>query len=402
MSMHSKLTPQAHEVKQSQARFMANPGSLYVHIPFCIHHCHYCDFAVVAGQDHLADAYLQALNQEIDLLGDECLPSRPLTTVFFGGGTPTQLSAQQLQKLIDIVRNRFPLSDQVEWSVEANPEGLSLDKIKTLADGGVNRISLGIQSMSDTLLHQLERHHSHQDILAVLDLVHPYFTNVAVDLIFGIPGQTPDDWEQQLEWLQQFPIKHVSTYGLTYEKGTRLWKARQQGAIMPVAEDLEAQMYRHAMCRLPELGFQQYEISNFAQSGWQCQHNETYWSNQPHYGFGLGAARYLNGCRSTNTRSMHTYLTHLEKRQSVIQHQETLSPQDRARETAMLNLRRVRGLHRSEFQAQTGFDIDPLAASAIAWGKAQGWLHDDGVCIALTREGRLFADEVLGRFLLAE
>ncbi len=400
--MQSKLTPQAIEVKQSQAAFVANPASLYLHIPFCVHHCHYCDFAVVSGKDHLADAYLDALEAEIRLVLVDHPSSSPIETLFIGGGTPTQLSPAQLERLLQMIRRHFTLSEGFEWSVEANPDGLTLDKIKVLAHNGVNRLSLGVQSFENHLLKLLERQHTREDVLKVLDRVRPYFQQTAIDLIFGIPEQSLEEWQSDLAWAHRLGLTHVSVYGLTYEKGTGLWKAMHQGKVAPLAESEEAALYRLAMTWLPEHGLEQYEIANFAVPGCACRHNQTYWANRPHYGFGLGAARYLQGCRSTNTRSLHTYLDRLAQGQSVVQHQEQLLPEERARETAMLNLRRAEGIVRRDFLSTTGLAIDDLASAAIHWGRANDWLWDDEMAIGLTLEGKLVADEVMSRFLVAD
>jgi oxygen-independent coproporphyrinogen-3 oxidase len=220
-----------------------------------------------------------------------------------------------------------------------------------------------------------------------------------VDLIFGIPGQTLAEWRADLETVLELGVGHVSTYGLTYEKGTRLWKAWQRGLITPSENELEAQMYELAMDRLTAGGVEQYEISNFARPGQQCRHNELYWANAPYFGIGLGAARYLGGTRAVNTRSLKTYLDACLAGQDPQQSAETLPPDQRARETAMLNLRRRRGIHRQEFLRQTGIELDNLLGARLRRLVDQGLLIDAGEAVFLSRQGRLLADEVLGAVL---
>src|SRR5262245_25274613 len=264
------------------------PRAAYVHVPFCAHHCGYCDFAVAAGQDHLIELYLEALTEELARTGS---PSS-VDTIFIGGGTPTYLSAKQLDRLLASVTRWLPLRPRGEFSIEATPESIADNKVAVLAEHGVTRVSLGVQSFAPRSLLELDRIHSPDHVGPALDQIRRRIANVSLDLIFGVPGQTLRDWESDLSSAIAFSPDHISTYGLTYEKGTPLWKRRQLGQVQTISEDDELAMYMAAMDRLADGGFEQYEVSNFALPGRRCRHNETYWANEAYFGFGVGAARY--------------------------------------------------------------------------------------------------------------
>ena len=330
----------------------------------------------------------------------ESLPTREqLDTLFFGGGTPTHPSCDQLRELFRIVSERFTLAPQAEVSVEANPLDLSDEKIDLLADAGVNRISLGVQSFSPDSLKLLERDHSPSDIADVIARLRRRFENVSLDLIFGVPGQSLDDWRATLRQAISLGPTHVSTYGLTWETGTAFGTRRDRGELTPIDEELERDQYALAMDALTIAGFEHYEISNFARPGFRCRHNEVYWSGDEYWAFGPGAARYLNGRRETNVRSVLGWLRKLEQGESCVADAEELEPAHRARELLFLGLRRRDGISRDDFAQRTGFRLDDIAAEAIRANTARGWLEDDGRSIRLTSEGRFVADRVVAEFL---
>lgn len=373
-----------------------HPQAAYVHVPFCAHHCCYCDFAVVAGKDHLADRYLDSLAQEMGV----GLAHDVVHSIHIGGGTPTQLTLPQLERLLRDLRNRFSLAEGAEFAIEANPNLLSDEKLALLAAHGINRLSLGAQSFQPHLLQLLERQHQPAEIDDVVSRARRLIPNVSLDLIFGTPGQTLDQWHDDLQRVIDLGISHVSTYGLTYEKGTQLWKRVQRGLVLVQEEESERELYALAMDTLTAAGFEQYEISNFARPGFRSRHNQTYWANEAYFGYGLGAARYIGGVREVNTRDLEHYLRQASAGQSPTQQREELSPDERARETAMLNLRRLEGIVRAQFQEQTGFDIETLSGHAIARNVEYGLLTADEHHLALTREGKFLADSVCGDFLV--
>ena len=370
------------------------PRAAYVHVPFCAHKCGYCDFASLAGSDHLADRYLAALEREMAM--ETGGTPQPVDTIFIGGGTPTRLDAPALKRLLTAVRRWFPLNDDGEWTVEANPGTLDEAKADVLANGGVNRVSLGAQSFQPALLAALERNHAPEEIGRALELVRPRFERWSFDLIFGVPGSTPALWADDLSTALALGPSHLSCYGLVYEKGTALWKQWQAGQVREVDEESERTMYAHTIDRLAAAGLAQYEISNFARPGHECRHNLVYWANDAYFGVGLGAARYVNGVRSVNTRDLPAYLKRIEVEQSATGPTETLDPEARARETAVLMLRlTASGLDRQDFARRTGFVIDSLAGPVIVRFVASGLLEDDGQRVRFTREGLFLADTVL-------
>jgi oxygen-independent coproporphyrinogen-3 oxidase len=373
----------------------SEPRAAYVHVPFCAHRCGYCDFTLVARKDHLIGDYLHALERELSRLETP----REVDTLFLGGGTPTHLAPEQLRKLLETVRSWLVLTKEGEFSVEANPFGLTDEKVDVLMGAGANRVSLGVQSFSAPLLQVLERDHRESDILAAFERLRSRIENVAVDLIFAVPGQSLDDWRDSLERAVALNPRHVSTYGLTYEKGTAFWSRRSKGQLAAAGEDLELAMYELVMEFLPARGYPQYELSNFAQPGFECRHNEVYWAGLPYFGFGPGAASYLRGTRRTNHRSVTTWLARVLAGESGVGTEETLSPVERAREAVMLGLRGTAGINRATFRERFELDLDGLAGDTISRFVDAGLLADDGASIRLTRRGRALADTVVAEFL---
>jgi oxygen-independent coproporphyrinogen-3 oxidase len=371
------------------------PHAAYIHIPFCAHHCGYCDFAVAVGHDDLIDAYLDALAAEMAPLGEP----RPMETLFLGGGTPTHLTARQLEKLLTVVCHWLPLRPGGEWSVEANPDGLGHDKVRVLADHGVTRVSLGAQSFQASTLQALDRRHESTETARAVACVRRRIPSVSLDLIFGAPGQTLAAWRADLTAALSLTPDHVSTYGLTYEKGTPLWKQRQRGDVRPLDEAAELALYSAAIDALEAAEFEHYEISNFARPGRRCRHNEVYWANHAYYGFGMGAARYVAGRREINTRDLRTYIRKASAGEPATFQSEQLGPEERAKETMAVQLRRSEGIDRGAFRGQTGYELEAIAGAALAPLAEQGLLDDDGRGVRLTRRGKYVADGVIERLL---
>jgi oxygen-independent coproporphyrinogen-3 oxidase len=373
------------------------PRAAYVHIPFCAHKCGYCDFASVAGLDSLAGRYLSALERELSLRLAE---PQSVDTLFVGGGTPTQLEPRLLERLMTLLRRWLPLSPGGEWTVEANPNTLDATKVGILADAGVGRISLGAQSFDPNALKVLERNHHPGDVSRAVELITRRFRSWSLDLIFGVPGSSLSSWLSDLDAALALAPAHLSCYGLVYEKGTPLWKSLVRGQVQPLDEDLERTMYEATIDRLEAAGLAMYEISNFARPGAECRHNLVYWANEPYFGFGLGAARYLDHVRASNTRDLSAYLRRLESGLVPTGPSEQLPPEARARETAILNLRRTRlGIDRAEFTARTGFQLDDLCGPALERHRQAGLIVDDHRRVRLSRAGLFLADTVMADLL---
>ena len=289
----------------------------------------------------------------------------------------------------------LPLKAGHEFSIEANPGTLDAEKVAVLADHGVNRVSLGAQSFDPQLLRVLERDHAPLDVGRAVACIRRRIERVSLDLIFGVPGQTVDDLRRDLGRTLELQPEHVATYGLTYEKGTPLWKQRQAGVVRSLDEESELLLYSSAIDSLEEAGFDHYEISNFALPGGCCRHNQVYWANWAYFGFGMGAARYVEGRRKLNTRNLDSYLRRALAGESVTMQSELLEPQERALETLAVQLRRSEGVSREAFCRQTGLELDTIAGPAIARHVDLGMLADDGRSIRFTRQGKYVADAVI-------
>jgi oxygen-independent coproporphyrinogen III oxidase len=293
----------------------------------------------------------------------------------------------------------LPLADGGEWSIEANPDSLDGDKVGVLADHGVSRVSLGAQSFHPHLLRVLDRRHTPPQAPRAVELVRRRIPQVSLDLIFGAPGQTESEWRADLAAALALAPDHVSTYGLTYEKGTLLWKQRERGEVRPLDEDAELALYAAAIDVLGAAGFEHYEISNFARPGGRCRHNEVYWANEAYFGIGMGAARYVRGRREVNTRDLKAYIRKALSGEPATFQSEELGPEEGAKETMAVQLRRSEGIDRAAFRAQTGFNLDVVAGAALPALVEQGLLADDGRGVRLTRRGKYVADAVIERLL---
>jgi oxygen-independent coproporphyrinogen-3 oxidase len=327
--------------------------------------------------------------------------SRPfeVDTLFFGGGTPTHLPPAQLERLFAIVRDWFPLAAGGEFSVEANPIDLDQTKAAILHAADVTRVSLGAQSFQDPKLRILERDHSASDIERAFQFGRQFAASVSLDLIFGVPGETLADWQRDLELALALSPDHVSTYGLTFEKGTAFWSRLEHGDLIRADEDLERQMYELAIETLAAGGFEHYEVSNFARPGHRCRHNENYWLGGQYFAAGPGAARFLAGTRETNHRSTTTYISRVFAGHSPVAESEQLGPEDSARERLVFALRRLEGIDTADFAAKTGFSVEQLGADALPRLIDDGLLSHAGGRLQLTRAGLLISDAIWPKLL---
>ncbi|MEN0111470.1 MAG: radical SAM family heme chaperone HemW [Planctomycetota bacterium] len=366
------------------------PRSAYVHVPFCRHRCGYCNFTVLAGRDDLAGAYLDALATELSALSNP----RLVETLYLGGGTPTRLVGAELDRLLLLAREWFPLEASGEWTVEANPGDLSGESIAQLVDAGVTRLSLGVQSLNEAKLRRLERDHTPDQVRGVVETARTAGLEVAIDLIFAAPGETLADWRRDLRDAIALGLTHASTYGLTYEKGTSFWSRRRRGDLTELGDDLQRAMYVEAIECLTAAGLEHYEVSNHAQPGRRSRHNETYWAGRAYYAAGPGAARYVGGVRETNHRSVATWLRRVTAGESPVAERDELTDEETARELLVFALRRLEGVDRGVFRAATGYAIDRLAGEAIGRLVEHGLLADDGARVRLTREGLLVSDAI--------
>ena len=366
------------------------PRADYIHVPFCRHRCGYCNFALIADRDDLMEAYLVAMEQELAWLDGPF----ELDTLYFGGGTPSQLPPALLQQLFEIVFERFVLADEYEFSVEVNPADISEELVHVMQRNRVNRVSLGAQSFSSRKLAVLERNHSSAIIEQAVALLQGSIPAISLDLIFAVPDESLDEWETDLCHAIELSPQHVSTYELTFEPGTAFERRRQNEEFHLVSEEVNRQMYEMAIERLVASGMEHYEISSFAIPGRRSRHNETYWSGRSFFGAGPGAARYLNGRRETNYRSTISYLRRISAGQSPVGEQEELNPAARARELMVFGLRRLEGIDCDQFEAQSGFSVEELVGPVVRRLVDLKLLEATDKRIRLSREGLFVSDSI--------
>jgi len=298
--------------------------------------------------------------------------------------------------LFDVVDQWLIVEPGGEVSLEANPDDVSEEKSQLWKERGLTRLSLGAQSFQPELLKALERRHEPEQVAAAVERAQRHGFQVGLDLIFAAPGQSLEQWRIDVSRILTLRPDHVSTYGLTYEKGTRLWKQRKAGLVNVVEEEAELRMYLEGRDMLREAGLEHYEVSNFATPGKRCRHNLVYWANHAHWGVGMGAANYVRGVRRLNTRDLSTYLKRARAGKPFHFQEETLDARSRALETVAIQLRRLEGIERNDFQTQTGFDLDALIGERIAELVGLELLENYGSRVKLSERGLCLADGVIG------
>ncbi len=372
-----------------------SPRAAYVHVPFCRHRCGYCNFTVVAGRDDLTAQYLQALQCELESLGK----ARKVDTLFVGGGTPTHLASQDLRRLLELIATWFPLNSSGEWSCEANPVDIDPQCVELLASHGVNRLSLGAQSFDPAKLTWLERDHKAETIAQAVQAAKTFIGNVSLDLIFAVPGEALDIWRRDLARAIELEPEHISTYGLTFERGARFYADVQRGRVEQVDDELQREMYLAAIETLEQAGYEHYEVSNFARPDYRCRHNEIYWSGDTYFGVGPGAARYVDGVRQVNHRSTSTWMRRVLAGQSPAAESECLGAEDRAREAVVLGLRRIEGIDTRAFASRFGFDVESLLGDSLQAFIERDLLIRASGRLRLSRDGLLVSDSLWPKFL---
>jgi oxygen-independent coproporphyrinogen III oxidase len=371
------------------------PAAIYVHWAFCPYLCPYCDFAKWVYDERAAERYVRALEAEMARA-----PRLAATTVFYGGGTPNAYAPAELVRVLALLRERFALRDGAEISTEINPDRGLTEGFDALRAGGINRLSIGAQSFEAAELRVLGRRHSADDVAETVRRARAAgFQNVNVDLMFGVPGQSEASWERSLDAVVALGIEHVSTYGLTIEEGTPYarWQAREPAAFAD--DEREARLYALAIEKLTAAGFEHYEISNFARPGFRCEHNANYWRNGAYLGFGVGAASYLDGVRSTHTRDRAAYEAAALAGEAIPGDSEELTGDARTGEAVMLALRTSEGVDAGTFRERYGVDVFTYYAPIIAEYAAAGLLIADERGVRLTMRGRFLGNDVCGAFL---
>lgn len=371
------------------------PLGIYVHIPFCKRKCAYCDFySLSCPQDAQMDAYLCALQKQIrDFFSRE--GQCPVDTLYIGGGTPSVFGAARLCALLQTIRDSACLLPDAEITVEVNPESVSDDLLRALRAAGVNRISMGIQSSDDTQLAALGRLHTFARAKEAAEKIQTLCTeNLSVDLMYGLPGQSMESWQQSVEDILALRPAHISCYALKLEEGTPLWR---QNPVLP-EDDLQADMYLWLVSRLAKSGYAQYEISNFSLPGKESRHNSRYWDLRDYIGFGCGAHSYYGGKRFSTVSSLQAYLSALERGESVLETEDETDAPDRSAEYLMLGLRTVRGVEAGAYAARFDRDFAPCAAVLQRY-LAVGYVGREGERWYLTPEGFLVSNAIISDVL---
>jgi oxygen-independent coproporphyrinogen-3 oxidase len=401
-----KIEPAARTREVPALRPDDPPLGLYVHIPFCVRKCHYCDFNSGPVAEESRERYLEALCAEIR---NSPWAGEPARTLFFGGGTPSELTTPQLTQIVTALRDTFPFHTHTpthphthtpEWTIECNPGTVTPGSLREMRELGFNRVSLGVQSFHDHHLEYLGRIHSAADAEEAYGWVRAAgFDNVSVDLMFGLPHHTMEEWQRDVERALALCSEHLSLYGLTIEKGTDFGRRHARGELPLPDDDTAADMYEWIMDRLDAEGFEQYEISNFARPGRRCEHNRIYWRHEPFIGFGVSAASFAGGARWTNTGNMHRYVATAPTGLPDWASEERLEGREAAGEAMMVGLRTKEGVNLSALSRHYGLDWLETFGPAIERLTGYGLLTREGDRLRLTRRGILLANEVCAEFL---
>ena len=368
---------------------------LYLHIPFCIRKCGYCDFLSCPADERAQRAYTQALLREIRVLGQRT--EAAVSTIFIGGGTPTVLRADWMEEILDQLRASFRLLPEAEISMEANPGTVTPEKLKAYLRGGVNRISFGCQSADNEELRLLGRIHSWEEFLESFSMAREAgFANINVDLMSGLPGQTAASWERTLRRAAALGPEHISAYSLIIEEGTPF---AQRPLPLPDEEE-ERLMYERTGQILKEYGMEQYEISNYARPGYACRHNIGYWTGKEYLGMGLGSSSLMEGERFSNTSDMKEYLEDSGHPGRLRRDRQKLSEKDRMEEFMFLGLRMTAGISEKDFLDTFGREIHAVYGPVIRKYVEGGFLGEEKGRLYLTRKGISVSNPILADFLL--
>ncbi len=375
---------------------------LYVHIPFCKQKCMYCDFPAYQNLQDYYETYVYALVQEIDLWVSEHPESkeRSIDTIYFGGGTPTELSIQQLQMIIDKIKSTFTIDENCHMTIESNPGEVDLQYLTKLVKLGFNRISFGVQTFDNKALTMLHRSHDGEKaIQAVYDAKEAGFTDINIDLIYGLPRQTLEDIQHNLNIVKDLPINHISTYGLQVEVGTYLYHLVQKNLISIPSESIDESMYDTMMAGLKELGFERYEISNFAKGNSYSRHNLKYWHYIDYLGFGAGAHSFYDGIRRSNNRNVMPYIQSVDRYIMPTIDTETITVERAQEDFCFLALRTKWGLDEQKFEDRFGVSVHNLFGNILEELVTKGLLEYQNGSYHLSSEGAKHGNYVFSQFI---
>lgn len=377
---------------------MAN--AVYVHIPFCKHICHYCDFNKVYLQNQPIAQYVNALDKEMELTVNK-FPPKPIRTIYVGGGTPTALPANLLEKVMKSISFHFPNEHKaIEWTVEVNPGEVEDELFFSLMESGVNRLSIGVQSFETDLLKAIGRTHTEEDVYETIEKARKAgFVNLSLDLMFGLPGQSLEHFNNTLEKALQLQVEHFSAYSLKIEEKTIFYNLQRRGKLHLPPEEDEVAMYELLMEKMEQHGYHQYEISNFALTGKESKHNITYWDNNEYYGIGAGAHGYVEGTRYVNAGPVPHYLSKLDKNTLPIMEKHHVSEVEKIEEEMFMGLRKRSGISKNRFRERFGRDVEEIYGEQLEKLSKKGLLLIKDDSIKLSKKALFVANEVFEQFL---
>lgn len=374
---------------------LKKPTSAYVHIPFCTQICYYCDFSKVFIKNQPVDAYLQALIREF-----RSYDITELRTLYIGGGTPTSISAVQLDYLLTELSRDLNLNTLEEFTIEANPGDLTVDKIEVLQKSAVNRVSLGVQTFNDKHLKRIGRSHNEAQIYSTIDALKTAgFQNISIDLIYALPGQTMDDVRSNVAKALSLNIPHLSLYSLILEHHTVFMNKMRRGKLHLPTEDLETEMFEYIISEMERNGFEHYEISNFTKPGFESRHNLMYWDNVEYYGVGAGASGYLDGIRYRNRGPIQHYLKGGSEGNARLS-EEVLSKNEMMEEELFLGLRKKEGVSIGKFEQKFGTSFEKRYGQIVQELQSDGLLKENNGFIQMTKKGLFLGDTVAEKFIV--
>ncbi|WP_195263381.1 radical SAM family heme chaperone HemW [Clostridium sp. 1001275B_160808_H3] len=370
--------------------------ALYIHIPFCKQKCFYCDFPSYASLDHLKDDYVDALCKEIE----EKVIDYKIKSIFIGGGTPSYLETNQIYKLLKTI-SKLNLTENMEFTMECNPGALEKEKLETMLRGGVNRISMGLQAVQNSLLKDIGRIHSFKQFEENFNLAREVgFKNINVDLMFGLPNQKVDEWKESLEVIAKLNPEHISAYSLIIEEGTAFYKLWERNKLILPSEDEEREMYSITKEILKEHGYEQYEISNYAKSGYECYHNKVYWQCDDYLGVGSASSSFIDGKRIKNIENVKLYIEKINNNESIIEEIIKNSKEDNIEEFIFMGLRMNKGISLNEFKKRFGIDINSIYKDIIEKNINKKLLVLEKDNLRLTDKGIELSNLVMSDFIL--
>ena len=373
--------------------------SLYIHIPFCAQKWLYCDFPSFARKDHLRKAYIEALNKEIISLREKH-NNLEINTIFIGGGTPSVLESNELECLLKEIA-KLNMAKDIEYSMECNPGNLTEEKLEVMKKYGVNRISMGLQAKQDNLLKGLGRIHNYKTFKENFLLAKKVgFNNINVDLMFGLPNQRLNEWEETLREIISLEPAHISAYSLIIEEGTAFYNLYENDKLKLPTEEEERKMYHLAKEILEENGFNQYEISNYAKEGKECRHNLAYWNMDNWIGVGSAAASYINGKRIKNISSVEEYINSINEKGEAVEEIINNSKNDNMEEFMFMGLRKINGIDENEFKNRFSMNINDVYGEILNKYIDEGLLIRESGRIFLSEKGIEISNVIMADFLL--